>query len=252
MDNGSSAPSVSARFYGYRGIAIACLIFAATLTINLAAYRSTAYLALASLPVIGTYAFPFFNWKSKLPEDRSGRLRMMAIAAGIDTYRIGTFKSRLPKAYANGFSATTIILLSEGLLGFEPALVEAIFAHELGHHHHRHPLKQSVLASLAVLGVFFCSSYLAGFLGGSAWTFAGWVILLSAIGIPIGFVYVRACEKEADEYAADLIHNRLELGRALEKIRACYEADGIGSPPNSLRWLRTHPSLDERIQRYSA
>ena len=90
------------------------------------------------------------------------RLRRIAEAAGLKVsgvFRLGlSEETKKPNAMLTGLGSTRRVLLSDTLLdAFEPAEVETVFAHELGHHVRGHIRKgialSAVAATLVIAGI---------------------------------------------------------------------------------------------------
>ena len=128
----------------------------------------------------------------------------------------GSKRSAHGNAYFTGFGASKRIVFFDTLLAkLEPAEVEAVLAHELGHYHHHHLWKR-----LAVIGAGSLAFFaLLGHLAGQAWFFEGLglaqpgtaaTLVLFALVLPV-FTFPltplmsrwsRRHEFEADAYAA--------------------------------------------------
>lgn len=128
----------------------------------------------------------------------------------------GSKRSAHGNAYFTGFGASKRIVFFDTLLAkLEPAEIEAVLAHELGHYHHHHLWKR-----LAVIGAGSLAFFaLLGELASQAWFFAGLglaqpgtaaTLLLFALVLPVFTfpltpllsLWSRRHEFEADAYAA--------------------------------------------------
>src|SRR2546427_3470671 len=130
----------------------------------------------------------------------------------------GSKRSSHGNAYFTGFGAARRIVFFDTLLArLQPEEVEAVLAHELGHFKLRHVLKRTAwfaLGSLALLA-------LLGWLIDQPWFYAGLGVPLAAprygvalvlfllalpvftfLALPVGSLYSRRHEFEADAYAA--------------------------------------------------
>lgn len=146
----------------------------------------------------------------------------------------GSRRSNHGNAYFTGFGKTKRIVFFDTLLSrLEPAEIEAVLAHELGHFKHRHVIKR-VMASFIMSLLFF---WLLGYLMNQTWFYeslgvsvemapsAAMALLLFFLVLPvftflfhpISSIYSRKHEFEADAYAAqnasaeDLIHALVKL-----------------------------------------
>jgi Zn-dependent protease with chaperone function len=210
---------------------------------------------------------------TKLPEKRRQELQDSfrklaaadpALAAYGGSLDLGFRASPVIGPNAFALPSGQIILLDELVkLCDNDAEIFAVLSHELGHLSKRHSIRMliqsSVVATVAAawLGDI---SYAAGSIGG---------ILLSSS-------YSRDMEREADDYAAQMLRRRGEspalLANALEKLEAYHrghtrhagktrdgdddnggsdgkdDSDDKGSAKNSLDWLSSHPDTSERVR----
>lgn len=145
--------------------------------------------------------------------------------------------------------------LTKGLIDkLEPDEVRAVIAHEIGHHRHKHPVRNLIL-SLCVLGAilalqFYCMPLLKPVLSKDLYE------LLSGplIFMPLAFLGPllllnpgrRKAELEADRFAVEYMGDSEVVISALTKMH------NINLMPHSLRTsdelLSTHPSLVNRIK----
>jgi STE24 endopeptidase len=175
----------------------------------------------------------------------------------------GSKRSAHGNAYFTGFGAARRIVFFDTLLSrLAPDEIEAVLAHELGHFKLKHVLKRvawSALASLFLLA-------LLGWLVGEPWFYAGlgvpgptprygvalvlFMLALPAFTFllsPLGAMYSRRHEFEADRYAA---HNASAsaLIAALVKL---YEDNANTLTPDPLHsaFFDSHPPAPARIAR---
>ena len=140
---------------------------------------------------------------------------------------------------ANAFALPTgtIVVTDELIKAIEhPGELESILAHEVGHVVQRHSLRQLIQGStialimMAVTGDISAVAAMSGALP----------VLLTET------YYSREFEREADQYAYDHLHARgispQHFVRILERIAGSGETIGF---------LSTHPSVDERLQIFS-
>ncbi len=122
--------------------------------------------------------------------------------------------------------------------------VSAIVAHEMGHvalGHHRRRLDAWRIETAALAAVIV-------FLAGRA--FFGWIGLLSILGLRLARARLsRQDEFESDAFAAQMM---MRAGlppeaavSALQKADQWSAARGLSGP---VRWLLSHPTLDERLE----
>ena len=173
----------------------------------------------------------------------------------------GSRRSNHGNAYFTGFGKTKRIVFFDTLLArLQPAEVEAVLAHELGHFAHRHVIKR--IAVLFALSLAFLATL--GTLQNSAWFFSGLgvqaqntalalilffltVPVFTFLATPLSSLLSRRHEFEADRYAAE--HAAAdELIKALVKL---YEDNAATLTPDPLHSLfyDSHPPAALRIAR---
>jgi len=177
--------------------------------------------SLLMVVVYPTWIAPLFNQFTPL-SDESLRSRIEALLArcGFESKGLyvmdGSKRSAHGNAYFTGLGRAKRIVFFDTLIErLQPAEVEAVLAHELGHFERRHISKRILLSfvlSLAFLG-------LLGWLVDKDWFYAGLgvgtpsngaalILFFTALPAftfvlqPISSLYSRKYEFEADEYAA--------------------------------------------------
>lgn len=216
-----------------------------------------------------TVIAPLFNRFSPL-EDESLRGRIEALLAKCGFKSKGLFvmdgsrRSSHGNAYFTGLGASKRIVFFDTLLTrLQPAEVEAVLAHELGHFRRRHVLKRIVWLFLASLGFLA----LLGYLIGQPWfytalgvqsegTAMALVLFFMVIPVftfllhPLGSVYSRRHEYEADAYAAEHA-SAGDLVRALVKL---YQDNASTLTPDPLHsaFYDSHPPASLRVARLQA
>ena len=207
--------------------------------------------------------FPIF-FKFKPLENPALVERLLVLTRRANTEVKGVFewklseKSNKANAALMGLGNTRRIILSDTLLArFQDEEVEAVLAHELGHHVHRH-----IFQSIAIQGVAtFAGFYLIhrtldwlsphfGFHGAA--DFANLPLLalvttvLSLLLLPAVNSYSRAMERQADTYALRAISSREPFITSMEKLAELNLAERQPSP-----WIEfifhSHPSIQKRI-----
>ncbi|HSS65445.1 MAG TPA: M48 family metallopeptidase [Gammaproteobacteria bacterium] len=146
-----------------------------------------------------------------------------------------------PRLGANAFALPSgIVVMTDDLvkLAQEDEELLAVMAHEIGHVHHRHILRQILqnsMTALLVAGLFGDLSSIAG---------------LSAT-LPTFLVqqkYTREFEREADAFAAEALRARgisvVHLANILKRLS---RSQG-GSDGGLLDYVSSHPATDERIE----
>ncbi len=191
------------------------------------------------LAIFPTWIAPLFNKFTPL-EDATlkTRIEQLMNKCGFKTSGLfvmdGSRRSNHGNAYFTGFGKTKRIVFFDTLLSrLNPAEIEAVLAHELGHFKHRHVIKRIVISfamSLAFL-------WMLGYLMEQRWFYEGLGVSVSAVPStamalllfflvmpvftfllhPLSSIYSRKHEFEADAYAAqnssadDLIHALVKL-----------------------------------------
>ena len=173
-----------------------------------------------------------------------GLFRMLASGA------VETPESRLelrssPRIGANAFALPSgIVVMTDDLVKLAQSDEEllAIMAHEIGHLHHRHILRQVLqnsLTALLVAGLFGDLSSIAG---------------LSAT-LPTFLVqqkYGREFEREADSFAAETLTDHgisaVHLANILKRMSESHD----GADGGLLDYLSSHPATEERVELLSA
>jgi STE24 endopeptidase len=213
-----------------------------------------------------TFIAPLFNKFAPL-EDAALKERIEQLLAKCGFRAKGLFvmdgskRSSHGNAYFTGFGAAKRIVFFDTLLArLAPAEVEAVLAHELGHFKLRHVWKRVVwlfLASLAFLA-------LLGWLIDRPWFYVGLgvesrgtamaLLLFFMVGPvftfllhPLGSLYSRKHEYEADAYAARF-SEAADLVRALVKLYQDNAATLTPDPVHSA-FYDSHPPAALRIAR---
>jgi len=177
-------------------------------------------------------------------------------------------KTTALNAYVTGFGGSKRIVLWDTLTsGMEAPGVLFVASHELGHYVLRHLLGGLVLSVLGVLAALFIGARAVGVLigrWGPRWGIrdpGDWASLpllllvaslLSTVGEPLGNLYSRQIEHEADRYALELMHHLTadapQAGaKAFQKLG---EANLSDPAPSALRVLLfySHPPIAARIR----
>ena len=221
---------------------------------------------LLMLFIYPTWIAPLFNRFSPL-EDAPLKARIEALLQRCGFAASGLFvmdgskRSNHGNAYFTGFGKTKRIVFFDTLLGrLQPAEVEAVLAHELGHFKHRHVTQRLVLmfamslAFLAVLGQLIDAEWFFRGLGVQAQnTSLALVLFFLAAPVftflltPLLSVLSRHHEFSADRYAAQSA-SAADLVGALIKL---YEDNASTLTPDPLHSLfyDSHPPAALRIAR---
>jgi STE24 endopeptidase len=222
-----------------------------------------AYVAMATLfPVL---VVPLFYRQTPLADTGlTARLLGLAGRAGVPVVGVWVVdesrKSRTANAAVVGLGRTRRILISDTLAAaFRPAEVEAVLAHELGHHVHG-DMRRGLLAQGALTLVTFAVAGRLLEAGVGGWGLAGaadpaglpWLALvlltLGAVQLPLANAFSRRLERQADDYALALARDPDAFVGALERLADLNLAE---RRPHRLKeiLLYSHPALDRRIAR---
>ncbi len=180
---------------------------------------------------------------SQLPRIRQQALQAQfrALVAGLP--RVGNMRLTLRDAPSIGPNAFALpggeIVMTDQLVALAGSDAElmAVLAHEAGHHVHRHALRMALENG----GVAAVAGFLFGDVSGTSALSVSIPVLLLNNG------YSRAHEREADQFAIDLLRRRGQSPRALADILRRLEAVSGGSLPGQISYLSTHPPTPERI-----
>jgi STE24 endopeptidase len=219
--------------------------------------------------IVPAWVMPLFNKFSPL-EDPALVERMQRLLARCGFKSRGLFvmdgskRSAHGNAYFSGFGAAKRIVLFDTLIGrLQPAEVEAVLAHELGHFKLRHILKGMLLSwavSFLMLGAL-------GILVGQPWFYAGLGVSTQTLAValllfmlvvpefmfflqPLTTLFSRKNEFEADGYAAKYASAE-DLVQALVKL---YRDNASTLTPDPLHsaFYDSHPPAATRVARLRA
>jgi STE24 endopeptidase len=224
---------------------------------------------LVMLVAYPTLIAPLFNKFTPLADETlKERIERLLAKCGFRSKGLfvmdGSKRSSHGNAYFTGFGAAKRIVFFDTLLTrLAPAEVEAVLAHELGHFKRHHVWKRVAWLFLASLGFLA----LLGYLIGEPWFYDGLgvgrqstavalVLFFMVVPVftfllaPIGSVYSRKHEYEADAYAAR--HSSgADLVRALVKLYQDNAATLTPDPVHSA-FYDSHPPAALRIARLQA
>jgi STE24 endopeptidase len=218
------------------------------------------------LLIYPTLIAPLFNKFSPL-QDQALAKRIEALLARCGFRSSGLFvmdgskRSSHGNAYFTGFGAAKRIVFFDTLLArLAPAEIEAVLAHELGHYRRHHVWKRVLLmfafsfALLWVLGQLIREPWFYSGLNVATPSTASALLLFVLVAPvfmfflqPLGSLYSRRHEFEADAYAA--AHSSAqELVRALVKL---YKDNAATLTPDPLHsaFYDSHPPAAARIAR---
>jgi STE24 endopeptidase len=219
------------------------------------------FVVLAQLaPVV---LFPiFYKFEPLDNEDLRRRLVVLSERAGTRVRGVYRWKlsekSKKANAALAGMGRTRRIILADTLLdNYQPEEIEAVLAHELGHHVHRHILK-SIFVQAAITFVGFWAAN---------WTlhyavdqhmfeelsdFANLPLLvlvstlLSFLLMPALNAYSRFNERQADQYAFESIASVEPFISSMNKLAEQNLAER--TPSKWIEWLfHSHPAISRRV-----
>lgn len=209
---------------------------------------------------------PLFNKFSRLEDAAlAGRIEQLLSRTGFRSRGLyvmdGSKRSSHGNAFFAGFGAAKRIVLFDTLVSrLQPAEVEAVLAHELGHYKLRHILKGMALS----WGFSFALLLALGLAAGRPWFYEG--LGMDTATLPVALVlfmlvapeftffaqpllslFSRKNEYEADRYAAQNA-DAAELVRALVKL---YHDNSATLTPDPLHsaYYDSHPPAAMRIAR---
>ena len=207
--------------------------------------------------------FPIF-YKFEPLEDEELRRRLVILSERAGTRVRGVYRWRLSEkskkanAALTGLGSTRRIILADTLLdNYTPDEIEAVLAHELGHHVHRHILK-SIFVQAAITFVGFWAAN---------WTlhyavdrhmfeelsdFAN-LPLLALVSVVLSFLlmpalnaYSRFNERQADRYAFESITSVEPFVSSMNKLAEQNLAER--TPSKWVEWFfHSHPSISRRL-----
>ena len=208
--------------------------------------------------------FPiFYKFEPLENEDLKKRLLRLSDKAGTKVRGIYKWhlseKSRKANAALTGLGATRRIILADTLLDhYSPDEIEAVLAHELGHHVHRHILKSIFVQAGVTLFGFWAANYVLH-LSIEQWgmfdtlsDFSNLPLLvllattLSLLLMPAMNAYSRFNERQADRYAFESIRSVQPFISSMNKLAAQNLAER--TPSRWVEWLfHSHPAISRRV-----
>ena len=220
------------------------------------------FVLLAQLaPVI---LFPIF-YKFEPLENEELRRRLVVLGERAGTRVRGVYrwklseKSKKANAALTGMGATRRIILADTLLdNYSEDEIEAVLAHELGHHVHRHILKSIfVQAGITFFG-FWAANWVLHYavdqhMFDQLSDFANLPLLvlvsvvLSLVLMPALNAYSRYNERQADRYAFESIASVDPFITSMNKLAEQNLAER--TPSKWVEWFfHSHPSISRRLQ----
>lgn len=220
------------------------------------------FILLAQLaPVV---LFPIF-YKFEPLEDEDLRRRLVMLSERAGTRVRGVYrwklseKSKKANAALTGLGNTRRIILADTLLdNYSPEEIEAVLAHELGHHVHKHILKSIfVQAGITLLG-FWAANWVLHYavdqhMFEQLSDFAN-LPLLALVSVVLSFVlmpamnaYSRFNERQADRYAFESTETVEPFISSMNKLAEQNLAER--TPSKWVEWFfHSHPSISRRLE----
>jgi STE24 endopeptidase len=208
--------------------------------------------------------FPLFYKFAPLQNDEL-KARLMRLGERSGTRVRGVYewklseKSKKANAALTGLGSTRRIILADTLLqNYSDDEIEAVLAHELGHHVHGHMVKMIVVQALVTLAGFWAANYVLRYaideqrMFQHLADFANLPLLalvasgLSLLLMPALNAYSRFTERQADLYCWKCVSNVTPYITAMEKLARQNLSE---SHPSRLVELlfHSHPPISKRI-----
>lgn len=199
-------------------------------------------------------------------EDDDLRRRLIALGVRARVPVIGAFvvdesrKSRLANAAVTGLGRTRRILLFDTLLReFSAEQIEAVLAHELGHHAHRDVWRGLAVSGLLTLLAFGIADRaltwgtaalgLAGPADPAGLPLLGLVLLvLGVLFLPLVNGWSRHVERQADDFALRVASQPAALVEALDRLASLNLAERSPHPLKEAVF-HSHPAIGRRLSR---
>jgi STE24 endopeptidase len=219
------------------------------------------FILLAQLaPVV---LFPiFYKFEPLEDEELNRRLIMLGQRAGTQVRGVYRWrlseKSKKANAALTGLGNTRRIILADTLLdNYTPDEIEAVLAHELGHHVHRHILKSILIQAGTTFVGFWAANFTLHYavdhhMFEELSDFAN-LPLLALVSVVLGFVlmpalnaYSRYNERQADRYAFESITTIDPFVSSMNKLAEQNLAER--TPSKWVEWFfHSHPSISRRL-----
>jgi Zn-dependent protease with chaperone function len=219
------------------------------------------FIVMAQLaPVI---LFPiFYKFEPLNNEDLRRRLVVLSERAGTRVRGVYRWKlsekSKKANAALTGLGATRRIILADTLLdNYTPDEIEAVLAHELGHHVHRHILKSIFVQAAITLFGFWAANWVLHYavdqhMFEELSDFAN-LPLLALVSVVLSFLlmpalnaYSRFNERQADRYAFESISSVEPFITSMNKLAEQNLAER--TPSKWVEWFfHSHPAISRRL-----
>src|ERR1700722_2942613 len=208
--------------------------------------------------------FPIF-YKFEPLQDEDLKLRLVRLSERAGTRIRGVYKwhlsekSKKANAALTGLGATRRIILADTLLeNYSPDEIEAILAHELGHHVHKHILKSIGVQAVVTFIGFWAANWTLHY-AINRWhmfetlsDFANLPLLvltftvLSFLALPALNAFSRFNERQADRYAFESIASVDPFISSMNKLADQNLAER--TPSRWVEWwFHSHPAIARRV-----
>jgi STE24 endopeptidase len=209
--------------------------------------------------------FPIF-YKFEPLDDEDLRRRLVVLSERAGTRVRGVYrwklseKSKKANAALTGLGATRRIILADTLLdNYTPEEIEAVLAHELGHHVHRHILKSIFVQAVITLAGFWAANWTLHYAVerhlfdfDELSDFAN-LPLLALVSVVLSFLlmpalnaYSRFNERQADRYAFESIASVDPFISSMNKLAEQNLAER--TPSKWIEWFfHSHPAVSRRL-----
>jgi len=205
----------------------------------------------------------FYKFEPMENEELKRRLVLLSERAGTrvrGVYKwILSEKSKKANAALTGLGATRRIILADTLLdNYSNDEIEAVLAHELGHHVHKHILKSIVVQAGITLFGFWLANEVLHYAIDRREMFAGMSdfanlpllvlvsTLLSFLLMPAMNAYSRFNERQADRYCFHSVASVDPFISAMTKLAEQNLAEK--TPSHWVEWLfHSHPAISRRV-----
>jgi STE24 endopeptidase len=208
--------------------------------------------------------FPiFYKFEPLQNEELKSRLVKLSEAAGTRVRGVYKWnlseKSKKANAALTGLGNTRRIILADTLLEhYSPDEIEAVLAHELGHHVHKHILKSIAVQACVTLAGFWAANWILHY-AMERWhffenlsDFANLPLLvlvstlLSFLLMPALNAFSRYNERQADRYAFRSIANIQPFISSMNKLADQNLAER--TPSRWVEWFfHSHPAISRRV-----
>jgi STE24 endopeptidase len=207
--------------------------------------------------------FPiFYKFEPLDNEDLRRRLIVLSDRAGTRVRGVYRWKlsekSKKANAALTGLGATRRIILADTLLdNYGPEEIEAVLAHELGHHVHRHILKSIFVQAGITLFGFWAANWTLHYavdqrMFEALSDFANLPLLvlvstvLSLLLMPALNAYSRFNERQADQYAFESVASVTPFISSMNKLADQNLAER--TPSKWVEWFfHSHPAISRRV-----